>query len=57
LPGVPPRRRWPEPRKVAAPHELANAALLLASDLSSYLAGSELVVDGGRTAGSPWRPA
>ena len=41
--------------RAADPSELASSALFLASHLSSYLTGSELVVDGGRTAGSPWQ--
>ena len=36
--------------RVAAPEEVAQAALYLASDEAAYMTGAELVLDGGRTA-------
>jgi 3alpha(or 20beta)-hydroxysteroid dehydrogenase len=37
-------------RRIGAPHEVAQAALFLAGDESSYVTGSELAVDGGASA-------
>lgn len=36
--------------RLGTPQELANAVLFLASDLSSFITGSEMTVDGGETA-------
>ena len=37
--------------RMGTPQELANAVAFLASDLSSFMNGSEMIVDGGETAG------
>ena len=50
-PAAPERRKihWPTGR-LGKPPEIVNMALFLASDESSYVTGSTLLVDGGLTA-------
>jgi NAD(P)-dependent dehydrogenase (short-subunit alcohol dehydrogenase family) len=37
--------------RMAKPEEIANAALYLASDESSFITGTEFIIDGGWSAG------
>jgi NAD(P)-dependent dehydrogenase (short-subunit alcohol dehydrogenase family) len=38
-------------KRMAAPSEIASAALYLASDAASFVTGSAMTVDGGYTSG------
>jgi NAD(P)-dependent dehydrogenase (short-subunit alcohol dehydrogenase family) len=41
--------------RVGQPEDIARAALWLASDDSSWVTGTAQVVDGGASAGRPWK--
>jgi NAD(P)-dependent dehydrogenase (short-subunit alcohol dehydrogenase family) len=42
---------------MGTPEEVANVALFLASDESSFMTGEEIVIDGGILAGTASSPA
>ncbi|MCG8693716.1 MAG: glucose 1-dehydrogenase [Minwuiales bacterium] len=44
-------------KRAGQPEDIANAALWLASDEASFVNGHAMVVDGGITVGTSWRPA
>jgi NAD(P)-dependent dehydrogenase (short-subunit alcohol dehydrogenase family) len=48
------RDKWVPMGRMGTAWDVANAALFLASDESSYITGTELVVDGGLTAATAW---
>lgn len=48
------RNAWVPMGRMGDAWDVANAALFLASDESSYITGAEIVVDGGLTAATAW---
>jgi NAD(P)-dependent dehydrogenase (short-subunit alcohol dehydrogenase family) len=53
--GLTPRFAAAQPlHRAGLPEDIAEAAVFLASDASSFITGHDLVVDGGNIAGPPW---
>jgi NAD(P)-dependent dehydrogenase (short-subunit alcohol dehydrogenase family) len=50
------RRTSPLANRAGLPEDIADAVVWLASDRAGYISGHTLVVDGGRTSGSPQEP-